>query len=168
MSGAPRQPRRKPTHAFKAVIEDAGGGGAYVVVPFDVERVFGRKRVKVQAWFDDVSYRGSLVRMGTACHILGIRKDIRAQLGKSVGDAVDVTVVEDTKDRVVEAPADLRQALRASKAARASYAELAYTNQKAYVDWIEAARRTATRRDRVARAVALLAEGKKRPRAASR
>lgn len=37
---------------------------------------------------------GSLVRMGTPCHILGLRKDIRAKIGKQPGDAVVVTVEE--------------------------------------------------------------------------
>lgn len=158
----------KPAQPFTAVIEDAGGGGAYVVIPFDVERVFGKKRVKVRGRFDGVPYRGSLVRMGTAFHILGIRKDIRAKLGKSIGDEVEVVVVEDTEDRVVELADDLRRALTGNQKARATFADLAYTHQKAYVDWIEAARRTATRRARVARAVTLLAEGKKTPRAADR
>jgi hypothetical protein len=35
-------------HEFSAVIHDAGGGGAYVEIPFDVEQVFGRKRVPVK------------------------------------------------------------------------------------------------------------------------
>ena len=34
---------------FRAVIENAGGGGAFVSVPFDVEQVFGKKRVKIKA-----------------------------------------------------------------------------------------------------------------------
>jgi hypothetical protein len=34
--------------------------------------------------------------MGTPCHILGVRKDIRAQIGKGPGDTVHVTLVERT------------------------------------------------------------------------
>jgi len=34
---------------FRAVIENTGGGGAFVSVPFDVEQVFGKKRVKIKA-----------------------------------------------------------------------------------------------------------------------
>jgi len=32
--------------------------------------------------------------MGTPCHILGIRKDIRKKIGKQPGDTVRVTIEE--------------------------------------------------------------------------
>jgi hypothetical protein len=35
--------------------------------------------------------------MGTPCHILGIRKDIRARIGKQPGDEVAVTIKERAK-----------------------------------------------------------------------
>jgi len=82
-------------YTFDAVIQKVPDiDGAYVEVPFDVREVFGRGRVKVHATFDGVAYDGSLVRMGTPCHILGLRKDIRAKIGKQPGDAVHVTVRE--------------------------------------------------------------------------
>lgn len=68
--------------------------GAYVEIPFDVKETFGKGRVPVHATFDGVPYDGSLVRMGTPCHILGLRKDIRKQLGKGPGDLVEVTLTE--------------------------------------------------------------------------
>lgn len=49
-------------HSFRAVIEQADGGGAYVSIPFDVEKTFGKKRVPVKATIDGEPYRGSLVR----------------------------------------------------------------------------------------------------------
>lgn len=68
--------------------------GAYVEIPFDVKEVYGKGRVKVHATFDGEPYDGSLVRMGTPCHIIGIRKEIRAKIGKQPGDWVAVTVEE--------------------------------------------------------------------------
>ena len=69
---------------FRAVIEDAGKGGAYITAPFDVEQVFGKKRVKVKALIGGEEYRGSLVRMGGECHILGVSKAIREKIGKTI------------------------------------------------------------------------------------
>ena len=46
--------------------------GAYVEIPFDVRKEFGKGRVKVSATFDGISYEGSLVRMGVPCHIIGV------------------------------------------------------------------------------------------------
>lgn len=68
--------------------------GAYIEIPFDVKAEFGRSRVPVDATFDGEPYAGSLVRMGTPCHILGVRKDIRAKIGKQPGDTVHVTLRE--------------------------------------------------------------------------
>ena len=81
------------TYEFDAVIQKVPDiDGAYVEIPFDVREVFGKGRVKVHATFDGVSYDGSLVRMGTPGHILGLRKAIRAKIGKQPGDTVHVTV----------------------------------------------------------------------------
>ena len=68
--------------------------GAYVEIPFDVKEVYGKGRVKVNATFDDVPYEGSLVRMKTPCHLIGLRKDIRSQIQKQAGDIVHVTIQE--------------------------------------------------------------------------
>ena len=68
--------------------------GAYVEFPHDVRAAFGKGRVKVRATFDGVPYDGSLVRMGTPGHILGLRKDIRAKIGKGPGDTVHVILRE--------------------------------------------------------------------------
>lgn len=59
--------------------------GAYIEFPYDVREEFGKGRVKVYATFDGEPYEGSLVRMQTPCHIIGIRKDIRAKIKKQPG-----------------------------------------------------------------------------------
>ncbi len=70
--------------------------GAYIEIPFDVKEAFGKSRVPVHAAFDGEPYDGQLVKMGTPCHIIGIRKDIRAKIGKQPGDSIDVTISERT------------------------------------------------------------------------
>ena len=82
-------------YAFEAVIRKVPDlDGAYVEIPFDVREEFGKGRVRVHATFDGEPYDGSLVRMGTPGHILGLRKDIRQKIGKQPGDTVRVTVRE--------------------------------------------------------------------------
>lgn len=150
------------THAFTAPIERVESGGAYVTVPFDVEAAFGKKRVPVRATIDGVEYRGSLVRMGGPCHVFGVTKAIREQLGKQPGDLVEVVLQEDTEPREVEVPADFAAALAAQPAAEAHFNALAYTHKREYVEWIADAKRPETRERRIAKAVELLGEGKKR------
>lgn len=68
--------------------------GAYVEFPYDVKEEFGKGRVKVHATFDGEGYDGSLVKMKTPCHIIGLRKDIRKKIGKQPGDTIKVVIKE--------------------------------------------------------------------------
>ena len=88
-------------YEFEAVIQKVPDqDGAYIAVPFDIRDEFGKGRVKVHASFDGVPYDGSIVNMGvknpdgSVCYIIGIRKDIRAKIGKQPGDVVQVTIKE--------------------------------------------------------------------------
>lgn len=90
-----RQGLNEKVYEFDAVIRKVPDiDGAYVEIPFDVKEEYGKGRVKVHATFDGTGYDGSMVRMKTPCHILGLRKDIRAKIGKQPGDMVHVTVRE--------------------------------------------------------------------------
>ena len=82
-------------YEFDAVIRKVDGiDGAYIEFPYDVKKEFGKGRVKVKAVFDDELYLGSLVRMKTPGHIIGLRKDIRAKINKQAGDVVHVVIQE--------------------------------------------------------------------------
>src|SRR5689334_2349510 len=140
-------------HTFKAVIENAGGGGAFVQVPFDVEAAFGSKKPKVKALIEGVPYRGTLVRMGSECHMLIILKGIREQIGKSFGDEIEVMVEEDAEPRVVEVPADLAKAFEHEPQAQTFFDGLAYTHKREYVTWINDAKQAATRQGRVSKTI---------------
>jgi hypothetical protein len=141
---------------FTAVIQNAGEGGAFVEVPFDVEEAFGSKRPKVKATIEGVSYRGTLVRMGTECHLLIILKGIREQVGKTFGDEVKITVELDTEPRVVAIPKDLAGALKKDREAKIRFGKLSYTHQKEYVTWIEEAKKDETRQRRLAKTLVML------------
>jgi len=68
----------KKVYEFEAKIKKVPDiDGAYVEIPFDVRAEFGKGRVPVIATFDGIEYIGSIVKMGTPCHIIGIRKEIR-------------------------------------------------------------------------------------------
>ncbi len=97
--------------------------------------------------------------MGGPCHILGIRKEIRQKIGKTIGDSVAVVLEADTDPRAVTPPADLQQALDADPAAGAAFARLAYSHQKEYVAWIEEAKRPQTRQSRIAQTLERLKAG---------
>jgi len=146
---------------FTATIKNAGGGGAFVEVPFDVEKAFGSKKPKVKAMIEGIPYRGTLVRMGTECHLLLILKEICEKIGKTFGDEVKITVEPDTEPRVVEIPRDLMKELKKDKEVKAFFDKLSYTHQREYVMWITEAKREETRQSRIAKTMEMLKKGKK-------
>jgi hypothetical protein len=149
-------------HTFTATIISAGGGGAYVPIPFDVEEAFGKKRVPVQALINGETYRGTLVRMGEPYHILIVLKGIRQKIGRDIGDEVEVVLEEDTQPRMVEVPPDLMQALAKAPAAKAAFEKMSYTHQKEYVNAVLEAKHASTRSDRITKTIEMLKMSKKR------
>src|ERR1043165_7023147 len=144
---------------FTALIQNAGGGGAFVEVPFDVEEKFGSKKPKGKALIGGVPYRGLLVRMGGPNHMLIILKGIREQIGKTFGDEVTVTVEPDTEPRLIEIPKDLMKELKKDKEVKAFFDKLSYTHQKEYVRWVEEAKKAETRQNRIVKTVEMLKKG---------
>jgi hypothetical protein len=143
-------------HTFSATIQNAGGGGAFVEVPFDVEEAFGAKRPKVKALIEGISYRGILTRMGTERHLLIILKEIREKIGKTFGDEVEITVELDTEPRVVEIPPELADAFEKEKDAAEYFNSLSYSHQKEYVGYITEAKKEETRVRRVVQTIETL------------
>jgi hypothetical protein len=133
-------------YEFDAVIQShADMDAAFVEIPFDVEATFGvRGRAPVLASFDGVDYRGSLVKMGHHCHLIGLTKAVRARIGKGPGERVRVVISRDTASRVVAIPDDLRGLLDGNKAAKAAFEALSYSHKKEYVDWLTAAKKDET------------------------
>ena len=146
---------------FTAVIQNAGGGGAFVEVPFEVEEAFGSKKPKVRALIEGVPYRGLLVRMGGPNHMLIVLKGIREQIGKTFGDEVTITVEPDTEPRLIEIPKDLMNEFKKDKQAKAFFDKLSYTHRKEYVTWINEAKKEETRQNRIVRTIEMLKQGKR-------
>ncbi len=146
---------------FKAEIKNAGGGGAFVEIPFDVEKEFGSKRPQVRAMIEGVPYRGILTRMGSEYHMLIILKGIREQIGKTFGDEIEVTIEPDAEPRLVEIPQDLMKEFKKDKQANDFFDKLSYTHRKEYVTWINEAKKEETRRSRIAKTIEMLKQGKR-------
>lgn len=85
----------KKLYQFDAVLKKVDGiDGAYIDFPYDVREEFNKGRVKVHATFDGIPYDGSLVRMQTPNHIIGVLKEIRKKINKQPGDSIHVTIQE--------------------------------------------------------------------------
>lgn len=149
---------------FKAVILQNGElNAAFIEFPFSAEEVFGKKgQIKIRAVFDHVvEYRGSLVRMKSDRHILGLPREIRKQLGKTFGDEVAVSLAEDKEERTVEISEDIASLFNENPDAKKLFDAMSYTHKKEYIRWIEEARKPETRESRKTKMIQMLLEGKK-------
>ena len=135
--------------------------------PYDVFELYGVKgQVKVKITYDGVPYQGSLAKMGTNCHWLLVRKDIRKLIGKNAGDTVKVTVQRDLEERIVDIPDELLALLDANPREQQFFDQLSFTNRKEYARWISDAKRPETKEKRLAQTLEKLKLGKKNPTAA--
>ncbi len=75
------------------ILQKQDTDAAYVEVPYDIKKVFGKCRLLVNAAFDGVPYKGQVVK-STPCYIIGVTKQIRRQIGKNFGDIVEVVLQE--------------------------------------------------------------------------
>ncbi len=145
---------------FDGKLERMDNGGSFVSFPGDVEKLFGVKgRVPVRVTFDGIPYKGSMVRMGTKCHLLLMLKEIREKLGKDRGDGIHVTVELDEEPRVVVLAPDVEAAYKKAKVLD-KYRSLSYSQQREYNLWIDDTKNAETRARRIAKAVGVIKEQK--------
>ena len=148
---------------FKARMVNAGGGGMFVQVPYDVEKEYGKKNmIPVKVTFDGEPYRGSIANMGTGPCLI-ILKAIREKIKKKEGDMVSVTVEHDIAPRKVEMPSDINSMLSKNKEEKKYFESLAFTHQKEYVKWITDSKKTETRKARTEKMLVMLQDKKKNP-----
>lgn len=150
-------------YLFVARIEAGDGGGAYVLFPFNVVQEFATKgKVQVRATFNGVPYSGSLIKYGNPLHMLPMLKAIREQTGTRPGDTVKVELWKDDAPRVIEPPAEFKEAMVREGVMRI-FDGLSNTHRKEYCRWITDAKKEETRVTRVARAIDMLKKGVKTP-----
>jgi len=130
-----------------------------ITIPFDVEKVFGAKRVPVKATVNGAVYRGSIVRMGGK-YVLGIPKAFREEAGIAAGDNIVITLEADTAPREVKVPADLAKVIKKNGLSTA-WDKLSYTDRKEHVRAVEEAKRPETRTKRIEKTIEMLTAKKK-------
>ena len=128
-----------------------------ITIPFDVEEVFGAKRVPVKAKVNGAEYRGTIVRMGGK-YMLGIPKVFREAAGITAGENIVVTLQKDVEERTVTIPPDLAKELKKDKVLQEAWDKLSFTIRKENARDLEEAKRPDTRERRLAKTIAMLRE----------
>lgn len=133
---------------FETVLEkhenmDATG----ITIPFDVEKVFGAKRVPVIVTINGAKHLSTIVRMGEK-YVVGVPKIFREAAGVKAGDVIKVTLEKDTAKRTVEIPKDFADKLKENNLTDV-FEKMSYTHRKEYVNAINDAKKEETRNRRI-------------------
>ena len=122
-----------------------------ITIPFDVEKIFGAKRVPVKVWVNGVEHRSTIFRMGGK-YMMAVPKIFRDAAGVKGGEVITVTMERDTEKRTVEVPKDLADALEKASL-QDIFSKMSYTHQKEYVNAINEAKREETRVRRIGKTI---------------
>jgi hypothetical protein len=147
------------TQHFKTTITKAGTR-VFIAIPFDPNDVWGLKqRHHISGSVNGHPVRGSLGSDGDHFFLL-LGAAWRRDCGLDAGTSVEVVLYPEGPQSEQLSP-DIASALEAEPQAKAFFDSLATFYRKAYIRWIEGAKRPETRSARINEMIELLKAGKK-------
>lgn len=145
---------------FHTVLLLNGKTATGVRVPPEVVASLGSsKRPSVRVTINGYTYRSTVAVMGGE-FMLPVSAEVREGAGIAAGDAVDVAVELDAEPREVAPPPDFAAALAADADAQRFFDGLSYSNKRRFTLSVEEAKTAEIRSRRIAKAIALLHEGR--------
>ncbi|CAA9337261.1 MAG: hypothetical protein AVDCRST_MAG24-1101 [uncultured Nocardioidaceae bacterium] len=140
----------------------ADGNNTGIVVPDGVlEQLGAGRRPPVVVEVNGYEYRSTVAARGGRS-LISVSAAVRAATGLRGGDPIRVHLRVADAPRVVDVPPDLAGALDENPEARRFFDTLSNSLQRYHVDTVDAAKSEDTRRRRIAKAVELFLQGKKR------
>jgi hypothetical protein len=147
---------------FRATILLAGKTATGIEVPHEViAGLDAGKKPPVRVTIGDHTYRTTIASRGER-FLIPVSAENRESARVSAGDELDVKVELDTEPREVSVPPDLAAELERDAKARDFFETLSYSQRKWYVLPVEQAKTDETRQRRIAKAIEMLREGRKR------
>jgi Bacteriocin-protection, YdeI or OmpD-Associated/Domain of unknown function (DUF1905) len=147
---------------FRTVLESNGKTATGIEVPPEVVAALGPSRKPaVRVTIAGHTYR-STIATRSGVFLVGVSAENRRAAGVAAGDELDVELELDTEPREVAVPPDLMAAFAADARAKNFFDTLTPSQKQWYVLPIEQAKAAETRARRVAKALGMLREGRKR------
>jgi hypothetical protein len=149
---------------FRVLLEkDPDSEVTGIVIPFDVQKVFGtRARVPIRGTINGSEFRSSIFPTSDGHHYMVVNKQMREGAGVRGGEMITVEMERDDAPRIITPPQDFEKALRKNKDAREAWEKLSYSHRKEYVKAIEEAKKPETRARRIEKAIEQIAQTIKR------
>ena len=140
-----------------------GAGWTFFVLPVQAsERLPTRGMVTVDGTLDGHPFQATLEPDGRGSHWLRVDKALMEAAGVASGDAVTLMVAPVEVEPEPRVPADVREALAAHQAARATWDDLTPVARRDWIHWITSGKKAETRERRIHTACDRLASGKRR------
>jgi Bacteriocin-protection, YdeI or OmpD-Associated/Domain of unknown function (DUF1905) len=147
---------------FRATLLSNGKTATGIRIPPEVIAALGPSRKPaVRVTIAGHTYRSTVATRGGE-FLVGVSAENRASAAVAAGDELDVDLELDTEPREVTVPPDLMGALAADARAMTFFDTLTPSQKQWYVLPIEQAKAAETRERRVAKAIGMLREGRKR------
>ena len=140
-----------------------GATWTFVVLPMNASaRLPTRAMISVEGSFGGQPFKTTLEPDGNGSHWLKIPKALREAAGVEAGDTVAVEIAPLDKQLEPAVPADLRDALKANPAAKATWDATTTVARRDWVAWMTSGKKAETRGKRLASMMDMLEHGKKR------
>lgn len=150
---ATRSATPKDVFRFTAVLEKMAGrfGWTYVEFPHDVQRLFGRKgAVRVKGTINGVPMDRALMPTKSGIHVIVLGQDLRRQAKVKAGDTASFEIWLNARPDVVELPEELKGTLDFLPEFKAGWERLTPGMKRSILLWVNGAKTTRTRAERVA------------------
>jgi len=153
--------------AFKArLLRPASPKGAawtFLVLPSSASaKLPTRSMVTVEGRFGGEPFQATLEPDGEGSHWLKVDKALREKAGVAAGDTVALEIAPVAEEPEPKVPADLKKALAAEPAAKATWSDITPVARRDWIHWITSGKKAETRVNRIDVACDKLAKGNRR------
>ncbi len=136
---------------------------AFLVLPGSASaKLPTRSQVTVEGRFADAPFQATLEPDGEGSHWLKVDRTLLEAAGAHPGDTVALEIAPVAKEPEPKLPPDLRKALVAHPAAKATWDDITPVARRDWIQWMTSGKKAETRVKRIATACDQLASGKRR------
>jgi len=140
-----------------------GAAWTFLVLPAAASaKLPTRSMVTVDGTLGGAPFQATLEPDGEGSHWLKVGKALREAAGAAPGDTVALAIAPVEKEPEPKVPADLRKALAANPAAKATWADITPVARRDWIHWITSGKKAETRARRIDTACDKLASGMRR------
>ena len=140
-----------------------GAAWTFLVLPASASaKLPTRSMVTVDGTLEGQPFQATLEPDGEGSHWLKVDKALREAAGADAGDTIELEVAPVDKEPEPKVPADLRKALAANPAAKATWADITPVARRDWIAWVTSGKKAETRVKRIDTACDKLASGMRR------